>query len=114
MDEIRDPAAAERFEAEHPEEFHTRRDFLMRTAAAAGLGAGAGLLLDPDTALAQAAKRQRAVKIPSSRHMPMYPFVVLMTENRAFHHHLGWLPGADGRQAGLSFKDPKGDRHKTH
>ncbi len=114
MDEIRDPAAAERFEAEHPEEFHTRRDFLMRTAATAGLGAGAGLLLDPDTVLAAAAKRQRRVKIPSPRNMPIDTFVVLMMENRSFDHYLGWLPGADGRQAGLTFTDSHGVKHKTH
>ncbi|HWD63885.1 MAG TPA: alkaline phosphatase family protein [Solirubrobacteraceae bacterium] len=114
MDEIRDPAAAERFETEHPEAFHTRRDFLMRTAAAAGLGAGAGLMLDPDTVLAAAAKGQRRAKLPAARNMPIDTFVVLMMENRSFDHYLGWLPGADGRQAGLSFTDKHGAKHKTH
>ena len=31
--------------------------------------------------------------------------VVVMMENRSFDHLLGWLPGADGRQAGLHYPD---------
>jgi phospholipase C len=31
-----------------------------------------------------------------------------MMENRSFDHYLGWLPGADGRQAGLHFTDKTG------
>jgi phospholipase C len=31
--------------------------------------------------------------------------VVVMMENRSFDHYLGWLPGADGMQAGRSFVD---------
>jgi phospholipase C len=30
----------------------------------------------------------------------------VMMENRSFDHFLGWLPHADGRQAGLSYADP--------
>lgn len=40
--------------------------------------------------------------------------VVVMMENRSFDHYLGWLPGADGKQAGLSYVDRKGVRHATH
>jgi phospholipase C len=40
--------------------------------------------------------------------------VVLMMENRSFDHFLGWLPGADGRQAGLSYLDAAGVSHPTH
>jgi phospholipase C len=36
-----------------------------------------------------------------------------MMENRSFDHFLGWLPGADGRQAGLSFTDKNGVAHST-
>ncbi len=39
--------------------------------------------------------------------------VVLCMENRSFDHLLGWLPGADGRQAGLSFPAPDGTMHPT-
>ena len=39
---------------------------------------------------------------------------VLMLENRSFDHMLGWLPGADGRQAGLSYVDNAGVPHSTY
>ena len=35
-------------------------------------------------------------------------------ENRSFDHYLGWLPGADGRQKGLRYKDDAGHYHATH
>src|SRR6267378_7084706 len=40
--------------------------------------------------------------------------VVMMMENRSFDHFLGWLPDADGRQAGLSYLDPAGVGHPTY
>jgi phospholipase C len=40
--------------------------------------------------------------------------VVVMMENRSFDHLLGWLPGADGRQAGLTYLDATGTPHATH
>ena len=69
-----------------------------------------GLVLDPDTLVAEAARRQREVQLPSPRNLPIDTFVVLMMENRSFDHYLGWLPGADGRQAGLQFTDPAGSQ----
>jgi phospholipase C len=39
--------------------------------------------------------------------------VVVMMENRSFDHFLGWLPGADGKQAGLTYTDTKGVAHPT-
>jgi phospholipase C len=112
--DIRDPVEAERLATEEPEAFHTRREFLQRTAAGAGLAASAGLALHPDTVLAAAARRQREVQIPSPRNLPIDTFVVLMMENRSFDHYLGWLPNADGRQAGLQFTDPHGRTFPTH
>jgi len=97
-----------------PDAYHTRRDFLLRTAAGAGLGAGMGLILNPETVVAEAARRQRRVKLPSPRNLPIDTFVVLMMENRSFDHYLGWLPGADGRQAGLQFTNPAGQKIATH
>jgi phospholipase C len=35
-------------------------------------------------------------------------------ENRSFDHLLGWAPGADGKQAGLSYTDRQGVAHQTH
>jgi len=40
--------------------------------------------------------------------------VVVMMENRSFDHFLGWLPNANGKQAGLSYKDIHGVIHPTH
>ena len=40
--------------------------------------------------------------------------VVVMMENRSFDHFFGWLPGANGQQAGLVFKDSAGVQHSTH
>jgi phospholipase C len=40
--------------------------------------------------------------------------VVVMLENRSFDHLLGWLPGADGRQAGLTYRDRAGVPYATH
>jgi phospholipase C len=40
--------------------------------------------------------------------------VVVMMENRSFDHLLGWMPGADGRQAGMGFVDRYGVPHVTH
>jgi phospholipase C len=112
--DVQDPLEAERLAALAPEAYHSRRDFLQRTAVAAGLAAGMGLVLDPDTVVAEAARRQREVQLPSPRNLPIDTFVVLMMENRSFDHYLGWLPGADGRQAGLHYTDTQGHTYATH
>lgn len=39
--------------------------------------------------------------------------VVVMMENRSFDHMLGWVPGTDGVQAGLSYKDKAGKSYTT-
>jgi len=112
--DIRDPLEAERLAQVAPDAYQTRREFLQRTAVTAGLAAGMGLVLDPDTVLAEAARRQREVGLPSPRNLPIDTFVVLMMENRSFDHYLGWLPGADGRQAGLEFTNAQGQAFATH
>ena len=40
--------------------------------------------------------------------------VVVTMENRSFDHLLGWLPGSDGKQAGLFYPDKNGVPHATH
>lgn len=86
----------------------SRRD-LLGTAAASGLvvAAAAGRWW-PDQA--QAA----APPLPDPAHSGIEHVVVVMMENRSFDHFLGWLPGADGRQAGLRFRDRYGRVHPTH
>src|SRR4051794_1684595 len=109
-----DPVQAERWEASDPDGYLRRREFLQRTAMAAGLAASAGLTLGPETLIAQAARRQRRFPLPPSRDLPIDTFVVLMMENRSFDHFTGWLPGADGQQAGLNFVDDDGKTYQTH
>jgi phospholipase C len=82
----------------------TRRRFLQGSVAAAG---GAMLL---------GTKRGEAHPdrgLPDPERSGIEHVVVLMMENRSFDHLLGWLPGANGRQAGLRFEDPQGVKHKT-
>src|SRR3954454_14124818 len=112
--DVRDPLQAERWEASDPDGYLRRREFLQRTAVAGGLAASAGLLLGPETLIANAARRRRRFPLPPSRDLPIDTFVVLMMENRSFDHFAGWLPGADGRQAGLSYVDDDGKTYQTH
>src|SRR5438552_14575757 len=113
MSHLRDPEHAERLEHEAPDEYLRRRDFLARTAATAGVAASAATLLSPATLVAEAARMQRRAALPAPRNMPIDTFVVLMMENRSFDHYLGWLPGADGMQAGLSYVDVQGKTWST-
>jgi len=52
-------------------------------------------------------------ELPRPEHSGIEHVVVVMMENRSFDHLLGWLPGADGRQAGLAYRDPAGAVHHT-
>jgi len=51
--------------------------------------------------------------VPASEHSLDHIIVVTM-ESRSFDHLLGWLPGADGKQSGLSYTDRNGVSHPTH
>src|SRR4051794_5778678 len=113
MYDHRDPAQAELIDHVAPEEGMRRRDFLRRTAYTAGL-AGLASGLPAETLIAEAAKKQRRLMLPSPSNMPIDTIVVLMMENRSFDHYLGWMPNADGMQAGLSYVDTQGVSHDTH
>jgi phospholipase C len=114
MDDLRDPEARERLESEAPEAYLQRREFLQRTALTAGLAMGMATVLSSDTLVAEAATVQRRAPLPSARNLPIDTFVVLMMENRSFDHYLGWMPDADGRQAGLSYTTKDGKTIGTH
>src|SRR4051812_29127163 len=114
MKDLRDPEYAERLEDELPDDALRRREFLQRLAMSAGAAATLGTVLDPDVLMAEAARRQRRTHLPRPRNMPVDTFVVLMMENRSFDHYLGWLPKADGRQAGLTYTDLQGRAHQTN
>jgi len=74
-----------------------RRTFLKSTGAAAV------------TPLLAAESEAAAAAASQIKHI-----VVVMMENRSFDHLLGWLPNADGHQAGLTFPDKNGVAHPTH
>jgi phospholipase C len=82
----------------------SRRRFIQTTAGAAGAAAFA----HTDWLLAA------APTLPSPRSSGIDHIVVVMMENRSFDHMLGWVPGADGRQAGLVYTDEAGVEHATY
>jgi len=87
-----------------PQNRLTRRQFIRRSAAtAAGLALG--------TALPSQARRNK--QLPKPNGSDIQHFVVVMMENRSFDHFLGWVPGADGRQAGLTYTDETGAAFPT-
>jgi phospholipase C len=104
----------ERLEADAPDEALRRREFLQRAALTAALGMGIAGALPAETIVAEAARRQRRVPLPSPRNIPIDTFVVLMMENRSFDHYLGWYEKADGRNEGLVYQDGQGREVRTH
>ncbi|HEX2772386.1 MAG TPA: alkaline phosphatase family protein, partial [Micromonosporaceae bacterium] len=66
------------------------------------------------TALGRSALASAAAPLPDPASSGIDHIVVVMMENRSFDHYLGWLPGADGKQAGLTYLDRAGTRHRTH
>jgi phospholipase C len=83
----------------------SRRRFLG-TAAAAAVAAS------PLAAAARAATSAE-LGLPQPARSGLDHVVVVMMENRSFDHALGWLPGADGKQAGLTYLDAAGAPHST-
>jgi phospholipase C len=86
----------------------TRRTFLSAaalTTVGGAVGTGLGDVLAPTAA--------EAAPLPRPGRSGIDHIVVVMMENRSFDHFLGWLPGTDGKQAGLSFVDRVGRRHTT-
>jgi phospholipase C len=97
----------------------TRRELLVGAAAAGAVGAVgvAGCSSDSKHAAGSPAATTTATTLEGGLADPSKaPFdtvVVLMMENRSFDHLLGWLPGADGRQAGQTFIDITGAKHPS-
>jgi phospholipase C len=50
----------------------------------------------------------------STEELDIQHVVLVMMENRSFDHLLGWLPNADGKQAGLQFPNKTGGSNPTH
>ena len=90
----------------------SRREFLERTALAAGAAGVAGV--SADTLLAEAAaSAHKWSGLPQPRNVPIDHFVLLMMENRSFDHYFGWLDGhADATQR-QRYRNPEGQLVKT-
>jgi phospholipase C len=85
----------------------SRRTVLQAGIGVVAAGAGAGLAARPAAAAGSA--------LPGNPDTSgIDHIVVVMMENRSFDHFFGWLPGADGRQGGLTFTDRAGVEHPTH
>jgi len=99
----------------------SRREFLGALGAAGALAATGGLRSAAKAAPASGngvnavpLLRTTTSGVPTPEASGIEHIVVVMMENRSFDHFLGWMPGADGKQAGLTFQDSAGASHKTH
>src|SRR5262245_17142920 len=90
----------------------TRREFLRGLAGVAGAAAVGRTALGAAVAGAGTGPTGRRV-LPVPEESGIDHVVVVMMENRSFDHYLGWVPGANGRQAGLTFFDRRGLPHTT-
>jgi hypothetical protein len=75
----------------------TRRAFLGGLAALGGSAAIGGSRL----------LAQTPASLPNPDTSGIKHIVVAMMENRSFDHFLGWLPNANGKQAGLTYPGPQ-------
>ena len=91
-----------------PEVPFSRREFVLAGAAALGSLSSVG------SAAAAVSRWNGNSALPVPARSGIEHIVVVMMENRSFDHLLGWLPGADGRQAGLSYVDNGGVSHSTY
>jgi phospholipase C len=83
---------------------------VLRGAGLAGLSIAGGSALNAASPAGAAAPSA----LPAPAKSGIEHVVVLMMENRSFDHFLGWLPGATGKQAGLTYRDINGVAHQTH
>jgi phospholipase C len=83
----------------------SRREFLKSAAVAGG---GAAFLSGAESILA------KTTTLPKPNKSGINHIVLVTMENRSFDHFLGWLPGANGVQAGLSYTDTSGSTYSTY
>ena len=98
----------------------SRRRALLQLAAlggAAALSAVSPNLLYADGPSETAPSRisaEPARDLPPPERSGIEHIVLVTMENRSFDHFLGWLPNADGKQAGLQYPDRQGVLHPTY
>src|SRR5665213_2495603 len=94
----------------------TRRQFLTAATGAGALAAFGGVAPSAGAAAKTPAKAKKPVRtggITDPKKAPFDTVVVLMMENRSFDHLLGWMPGVNGKQAGLKYPDLQGKPART-
>jgi len=94
---------------------HTRRRFLRAltgASAALSMSRRSGSAQDLTDTVAPLASN--AAELPSPQASGIEHVIVVTMENRSFDHFLGWLPGAEGKQAGLGYTDRNGVVHTTY
>jgi phospholipase C len=84
-----------------------RRTFL-RNAAGVSAAALTSALAEPKPQIQPLESILPSPELSGIQHV-----VVVMMENRSFDHLLGWLPNANGKQAGLSYPDNNGNLQPT-
>ena len=85
-----------------------------RALLGAGLAGAAGAVGVAGLGADRVGRALAATTLRSPQTSGIEHVVVVMMENRSFDHLLGWVPRADGRQAGLSYVDRYAVRHATH
>lgn len=90
----------------------TRREFVAGTAGAIALAAlsacSSSKSSTKDTGKGGKHQRGGVGGVTDPAKAPFDTVVVLMMENRSFDHLLGWMPGVNGKQAGLTYPDLQG------
>ncbi len=66
------------------------------------------------SSLTDRAAASPAPALPAPEASGIDHIVVVMMENRSFDHYLGWLPGAEGKQEGLVYRDRFNVAHRTY
>jgi phospholipase C len=91
----------------------SRRQFIH---GATGIVAGITLSgMWPSIAAADSKDAKEKDKgLPKPNKSGIEHIIVLTMENRSFDHFMGWLPGANGRQAGLTYRDKSNRPHSTY
>jgi phospholipase C len=96
----------------------TRREVIKTGAAVTGAAAISSTLLGANASAAPmigASIPMGSNGLPTSNiYSDIKHIVVLMMENRSFDHVFGWLPGANGVQAGRMFADNYGNIWPSH
>ncbi len=87
-----------------------RRELLKNAALVSGATLAGASLHSSRSLFAQV----MPPSLPSPENSGIEHIVVLTMENRSFDHFLGWLPNADGKQAGLTYVNSDGASHSTH